>query len=153
MVILKSPPLPHGRGGPWKHMRARSGYLDLVPVCLCGLPWPVWPFEATVDAKWLLCASLIGASQLLLRATWVLFPPPCWFYRYLSHLAEVTTLPWPWYSACMVSKYVHLAHGTPWSYCFWLAGISPAGPQSRWPRGLEPFKVNGPQVVGSCTPP
>ena len=26
MVILRSPPLSHGRGGPWKHMRARSGY-------------------------------------------------------------------------------------------------------------------------------
>jgi hypothetical protein len=78
--------------------------------------------------------------------------PPCWFYRYLSHLAEVTTLPRPWYSACMVRKICSLGS------CYSLVILLLAGRDiPRWPAiavvGLEPFKVNGLQVMGSCTPP
>jgi hypothetical protein len=42
---------------------------------------------------------------------------------------------------------IRLAQLTPWPDGFWLAGIYPAGPQSRWPLGFDPFQVNGPQVM------
>ena len=40
-VHLPFVPMPHGRGGPWKYMRAQLGYLDLVLVSPCGPPMAI----------------------------------------------------------------------------------------------------------------
>jgi hypothetical protein len=66
--------LPHGRGRPCKHMRARPGYLDLAPVSTSSSsPWPLWLLEATAEPKFLhWLDSRIGSLP-----TAVLVAPPC----------------------------------------------------------------------------